>query len=195
MRSLHLVLSAVLLFQAHPVRLDLINAAYDGDLVRVKELIEAGADVESIGNNNVTALHMAAQQGHVDIVKYLLERKADVKARAVFDTTPLHLSATKGHCEVCRILIANGADVNARGNGDTTPLHEAAWAGHLEVVQLLVEKGAKTDGRQSNPPNDLPLALAVGGGHDRIVEYPTRQRWRCEFLEHEQGDAASSCGI
>ena len=171
MRSLHILPFAVVLLQVHSVRLELTNAAYNGDFVKVKELIASGADVNSPDQNNVTALHMAAQQGHIDIVNFLLEHKANVNARAVFNTTPLHSGATTGQYGVCRRLIDNGADVNARGKNDTTPLHQAASGGHLNIVQLLVEKGAKTDVRQSDPPNDLPIALAVGVGHDRIVQY------------------------
>ena len=59
----------------------LISAAINGDIKKVRELIENGADVDAKNNDGKTALHKAALRGNVDVVKVLIENRADVVAK------------------------------------------------------------------------------------------------------------------
>ena len=52
----------------------LIDAATNGDIKNVRELLVNGADVNAKSNRGWTALHEAALYGHVDIVKFLIEK-------------------------------------------------------------------------------------------------------------------------
>jgi len=56
-------------------------AAGDGDLARVKDLVEKGYDVNAFDEDlSFTPLHYAARENHIEIVKYLLAAGADVNA-------------------------------------------------------------------------------------------------------------------
>ena len=58
------------------------EAARDGDLTRVKQLI--GEDpklVHAEDDHHFTPLHWAAANGHKDVMKFLLDRGADANAR------------------------------------------------------------------------------------------------------------------
>ena len=57
----------------------LFEACFNGDVARVKILIESGADVDkATTDDGTTPLYTACSKGHVDIVKLLLEGGADV---------------------------------------------------------------------------------------------------------------------
>ena len=44
-------------------------------LNNMKEIVDAGADVNKADNKGLTALFIAAQKGHVEILRFLLEYK------------------------------------------------------------------------------------------------------------------------
>ena len=50
---------------------ELIAAAIDGDIEKVKALIAAGADVNAKDNDEYTALDYAKDGGHTEIIKIL----------------------------------------------------------------------------------------------------------------------------
>lgn len=52
----------------------LMWAAHNGQIEKVKFLIEHGADVYATTGRNNTALHIAAREGHVDVLNYLAGR-------------------------------------------------------------------------------------------------------------------------
>jgi ankyrin repeat protein len=56
---------------------DLHSAARDGDVERVKKLLEKGANPNVQDEAGLTPLHWAADVGSVDMVKFLLEHGAD----------------------------------------------------------------------------------------------------------------------
>ena len=60
---------------------DLLLAARDGDLARIKELLKAGARVDYADKKGKTPLLLAAENGQADAVRLLLERGAHADAR------------------------------------------------------------------------------------------------------------------
>ncbi len=88
----------------------LANAAYDGDLHRVKVFLAAGYDVNAKAGNGGTALMAAAQEGHHEVVRALLAAKADVNAKMDAGTTALMMAAQKDDKEVVQLLKSAGAD-------------------------------------------------------------------------------------
>lgn len=59
----------------------LMLASAIGNVERVRELIEEGANVNEIGPRSSTPLMFAAGAGHIEIVKILVENGADVEAK------------------------------------------------------------------------------------------------------------------
>ena len=88
----------------------LANAAYDGDLHRVKVFLAAGYDVNAKAGNGGTALMAAAQEGHHEVVRALLVAKADVNAKMDDGTTALMMASQKDDKEVVQLLKSAGAD-------------------------------------------------------------------------------------
>ena len=67
------------------------NAAKEGDIKSVKELLKKGAKVNEKDRNGATALRLAAENGHIDMVKLLVSNGADVNVRNSQDLIDGHL--------------------------------------------------------------------------------------------------------
>lgn len=77
---------------------DIVKATQYGAISRVKELIEAGWDVNQPDSETVTLLHWAAINNRKDIIKYFLAKGAVVDAvGGELNATPLHWATRQGH--------------------------------------------------------------------------------------------------
>jgi hypothetical protein len=114
------------------------DAAKDGDLARVKSLLENKPDlVFSKDEYDATPLHYAAFTGRKDVAELLLAKKADVNGKNNNGATPLHMAAFTGQKDVAELLLANKAEVNAKDNNGNTALHIAATTDQKDVAELL----------------------------------------------------------
>jgi len=121
------------------------DAAAEGDLTLVRQLIDLGADVnEQLESDGSTPLYCAVVENHAEIAALLLAHKAnpDVGKQGV---TPLCEAASAGRLPLLRTLLGAGADVNRKSLLGMTALKRACAHGHLPVVELLVEKGADVE--------------------------------------------------
>jgi len=123
---------------------DLASVGY---VDRVRQLVDAGADVNAKDNNGRTPLRWAASEGHADVARLLVDAGADVNAKDNNGWTPLRWAASEGHADAARLLVDAGADVNAKDNNGWTPLRWAASEGHADVARLLVDAGADVNAR------------------------------------------------
>jgi ankyrin repeat protein len=148
------------------MELSLIHEANLGNVTRVKELLEMGADVNDPGKSGWTALMYACYRGHEEVVRLLLDKGA----AATSDETMLIVAAGSGNPEIVRMLLAAGAPVDTRNehNGDT-PLIWAASLGHTQVVQVLVENGANISAR--NKAAMTALGVAAINEHKDTLEF------------------------
>jgi ankyrin repeat protein len=142
----------------------LAEAAADGDLARVRALLDLGADPDrSISHGS--ALAHAAGASQLQVVELLLERGADIDGGS--GLAPLACAARHGHDQVIRLLLARGADIEADTDGPGTALFQAAGAGAVSTVRLLLEFGAAVDARTGK--RATPLLIAAADGHLDVV--------------------------
>ncbi len=116
------------------------TAAYKGDLVRIRNLIENGK-AQGRFEQGLTLLHAAAAGGHTAIVDLLLTNGLDVRSKTQEGYTALHHAAAGNHREVAELLLAKGADVNAEP-GKQTPLHWAIGQQNKDMIDWLLARGA-----------------------------------------------------
>jgi ankyrin repeat protein len=115
----------------------LIDAAKQGDVEQVKDLMRRGADVGARSEKGKTALHYAAANGHVEVVKFLLTNGAEVDARDRDWHTPLMLAAIYGCNHTVQALISAGADVHARTLAGNSAMVYAENNQHPLTLALL----------------------------------------------------------
>ena len=151
------------------------RAAGAGDVAKVKELLDAGVDVNAANTYGGTALAFACDRGQTEVVNLLLERGADVNAKDRFyGATPLSWAVERGHVEIVRALLAKGA------TGEAEALASGAMSGQAGVVKLILERGKVNAEGLSNA-----LVAATQGEQKEIVALlerpgpsrPRRPRW------------------
>lgn len=125
---------------------DIVKATQYGAFARVKELVEAGWDVNQPDHETVTLLHWAAINNRREIIQYLLSKGAAVDAvGGELQSTPLHWATRQGHLEATVLLVRAGADASLRDAEGCACLHLAAQFGHTAVVAYLVARGVPPD--------------------------------------------------
>jgi hypothetical protein len=131
---------------------ELHRCASTGNLERVKELVEGGANMEELDEDGKTALMRASLVGYLEIVVYLSDHGANIAHTDHYGKTALHNASTGGHLPTVKFLFERGARMTERSDDGKTAFLYAACSGRLSVVKYLlsVEGGAgigETDSR------------------------------------------------
>lgn len=79
-------------------------AAVWGDLDAINLLVDAGADINAIGDRGYTPLHEAVEQGNVQAVKLLLKRGARADIQNEMAMTPMSIAMLKDAEELVQLL-------------------------------------------------------------------------------------------
>lgn len=126
-------------------------AARSGHKEIVSSLLDAGAAVDPVDEDELTPLALAAMAGHADTVQVLLQHGADALKKMSDDQTIVikvasieSFESSAQHGDVISILLENGVDANAIDALERTALHWAARQCNVDVVKSLL-KHAKTD--------------------------------------------------
>ncbi|KAJ9642590.1 hypothetical protein H2201_006307 [Coniosporium apollinis] len=97
-------LLASLVFKLFGSDIRIIEAADEGNLERILQLIRVGANIQATDKWQWTALHMAAYGGYEEMARVLIESGANLDARTVDNETPLKLAEMKGHVGVVNVI-------------------------------------------------------------------------------------------
>ena len=145
-------------------------AAHDGDLAKVKALLDQGISYDAIDQDGHTALMFAAFNGHSEIVLSLLDAGADIDLQDYMGRTALLYGATGPFPETVKILLDRGANPNMVDSDEHfTPLMHAAAEGNLEVVKVLIAYGANPSLKDVD--GDDAASFALQSGHMQVLEY------------------------
>jgi ankyrin repeat protein len=121
-------------------------AADAGDATRLRELLDAGAGIDTRDEHGQTALMIAARNGAVAAVRLLIERGADLNCTAKFNLSALMLAVVNGRDAIVGILADAGADRDIRATGapgfdGRTALDIARGGQRTIMVALLRQPG------------------------------------------------------
>ncbi|PUZ47316.1 hypothetical protein GQ55_7G155300 [Panicum hallii var. hallii] len=136
------------------------NAAYHGDLFRLKGLISAGADPSKPDYDGRTALHVAALRGYEDIVRFLIQRGANVNSIDKFGNSPLLLALRSGHDRITSLLVKHGAALNLEDAGGY--LCRVVTDGRIDLLNRLLRFGVDPNCKNYDQRTPLHVAAAEG---------------------------------
>ena len=121
--------------------------------------LDAGEDINAIGDGGKTPLMKAVVMGKTFAVKRLLARGANATIGDKDGYTLCHAAGLHGHADIMELLVKHGLPCESEQHTDGhTPLHRAIWgreAGHTETVRVLLNNGA--DAHQAYPSGKKPL--------------------------------------
>jgi ankyrin repeat protein len=123
----------------------LCDAAQNGELERVRELIADGADVDEQDDKGWTALMRAAAKANATFIEALVKAGVEVDLQNDKGWTALMWAAVKGHAVVVEVLAKAGVEVDLQDGKGWTALMWAASNGRAAVVEALVRAGARRD--------------------------------------------------
>lgn len=167
-----IVLLAVLVSSAKQKKLtadgDLLKAAADGDLDKVKRLVEEEmASVIARNNFGVSAIIQAANNGHTNVVEALVNYGANIEDESNNGKTSLHWACYWGHYSTVQLLIQKGANISAIDVEGMTPLMSATFKKHILIVKLLLRKGASV--LTTNDHGATALTIAKNQDNPNLV--------------------------
>ncbi|XP_077977942.1 uncharacterized protein LOC144433508 [Glandiceps talaboti] len=141
------------------------RAARVGDVVKIRDLVKNGADVNAIAKElQITPLYMACGAGRLEAVKVLLELGADVMMRSGdHGGTCLHRASEWGHYNIVRYLINERCfdDINIKNiKYEHTALHRSVVGASPDLMEFLLNKGAAIDTESKNGVTPLHYAVS-----------------------------------
>jgi len=160
------ILTALLLgtlVQATPEQdVQLIVAARDGNLSKVKSLINKGANVNAMFNVVASSMFEGFDP----------KNPGSADPKHILGMTALMVAAEEGYTDIAKVLIDSGADVNMRKGGRNqgyTALMIAVENGHTEIVKLLLKAGADVNAKTGYYPHITAIDIAKSRGYTDIV--------------------------
>lgn len=163
-------------------------AARRGNLVAIRTLAKAGADLEGKALGGVTPLMWACEglEAGVPALGALLDLGADINAAAEDGTTALMMAALSGDAARVRALLERKADFRAKTTRGDTALMAAARTGDPHCILALIDAGL--DPNTSNRDGVTPLILALKSSRPEGVRALVR---RGADVNHKTNDGWS----
>jgi len=125
----------------------------------VKQLLEAGADINARDNNGDPAINWAAYYGFTDMVKYLVKHGANMKL--VGHGNALEIAMRRGHQDLV-LALAQEMKVSGPISPEMKALIQAIRANDGQAVSNALTKGASANGLDETGRPVLHLAARLG---------------------------------
>jgi ankyrin repeat protein len=142
-------------------RAPLHYAAWHGRLEILKQLLNAGAQVDMRDYLEFTPLLLALRGNHPDCAKELIRSFADVNAVWLKGDGPLHYAAQDNALEIQSLLLDEGANIALQNNEKWTPLDTAAFYGLTESLELLIKRFPAGKSLEMISPKVIPCAISA----------------------------------
>lgn len=145
-------------------------AAWQGDAVRVAQLLAVGADPNARDGHGRTPLHLAAFAKRGEVLRALAQGGADLGALENDRYDALTIAAVADDEDTLRLLLSLGASAKrVTSRYDGTALIAAAHLGHDGVVRQLIRAGAPLDHVNNLHWTALIESIVLGDGGPRHV--------------------------
>jgi len=146
----------------------LMKAIITGNIPLARVLITNEIRINDKGDENATALTLAANGGYLDLVKLLLEKRVNIEEVGLCGHTALSLSSKRGFTDIVEFLLEQGANVNHETSNGSTPLMYASLYGHYDTIEEIL--ASQPDVNVSNNEGATALIYAARYGHEKVVD-------------------------
>lgn len=144
------------------------EAALNGKLSDVTQLLERGTDPNLKDEEGRTPLMYAAFNGYTEIMQKLIEKGALVDLRDAYGRTALMLASSGPFPAAVKLLLGNKADPDLADTEEHfTAIMFAASEGQLEVVKILLK--SKANPALKDVDGDDAMTFAKNNGHSEVV--------------------------
>jgi len=116
----------------------LLDASRRGDIDKIKELLDSGADIETKNDNDDTPLLWASSAGFDNAVKLLLERGANTEAKTKSGNYPIIFASRIGAFKMVRLLLEYAANINVHNYSGYSCLNNLCEIWFDETIQELI---------------------------------------------------------
>ena len=151
------------------LRIALQRVAGRGHEPLTQFLLEEGAEVNNVSENEVSALYRAAELGKDKVVKLLLAYGANREYTDKLGRTAIFPVAQKNHRNTLSLLLSAGAEVNAKDvDGQNVLLflaserNEKAAKWGEEVIRILLNTGIDLEAKDKEGRTALLWSAATG---------------------------------
>ena len=145
------------------------RAAARGHIAIAAALLDAGADIDAVGDPvGAHPLHVAAIANQPALAAFLIERGANLESRDAEGRTPLMAAAAFSSTTVGALLILASADIRAVDDKEMAPVHHAAASGDADLLSLLLSRGVAVD-TPNHRTGMTPLHYAASIGHLSVI--------------------------
>ncbi|KAJ8674393.1 hypothetical protein QAD02_005655 [Eretmocerus hayati] len=182
----------------------LLHAVQNDKIPIVKQLLEAGADINFVNvkvvkrdpSTPMTALHLAIMKHDLDMLEYLLRHGADPNqtnelGRSILSCAA-EVSPSKNMLPRLELLLLHGADLYAAGsNYSKSPFQLLMSKGRVAEVRLFLQHGLDLDRYSPQRPSDFsPVHCAVSckRGCDMLsllLKFDTKNRLRLDHVDQD----------
>ena len=169
----------------------ILYAAYRGNILIVRSLIDCGADVNITSKKGLNVLHMAAQGNNPNILVYFKYKyNISVLSKDSQGNTPLHWACYNSAEEAINFLLSYMDDINIQNNEGKTPLHVAVFTEKPSLIKKLIKNGANTNIKDKEGKTPIDLASELTGPDSRvsnILQEAKREKSCIEKLSNLSG--------
>jgi ankyrin repeat protein/WD40 repeat protein len=165
---------------------DLLIAAYEGDVEKIRSLLNQGAKVNARNKDGDTVLMEASLSGRdLQIVKLLLEKGADVNAKSEDGDTALIYAASNKQTEILQTLLDKGAAINHQNHAGYSALIMASVSPYrMANFKVLVERGADLELKTGG--SDTALSYSVKNGFADNVKLLLQKGAKTNALDKDE---------
>ncbi|QHS76149.1 putative palmitoyltransferase AKR2 [Saccharomyces paradoxus] len=153
-----------------------IEAAKDGNLKLVKDVVESGAvDINNDCIDELPGLHWACINNRFSVVKFLLLRGANPNQTVGSErATALHWAARYGNVYIVDLLLKHGADPTLKDGQGLNIMHFSVYSSNIllvvYVLYFVVNNSNSVDIDSKDNNNRTPLLWAAYQGDFLTVE-------------------------
>ncbi|HEY3698905.1 MAG TPA: SUMF1/EgtB/PvdO family nonheme iron enzyme [Spongiibacteraceae bacterium] len=140
--GLLICLTALSVWAENTANLQLFYAVEQSSVKLVEAAITAGADINAIGDDELTPLMSASIKKEPDVVQVLLRHGADVNKSNRKGQAALMAAVAGGDIGIVKVLLANGAKVDAATKDGKHAIDIARSQNKEDIAVLLEEKSA-----------------------------------------------------